>query len=274
MKHDSDISEMVMDHTKMTFAELERFHPIDASLIARLRPVWQIELDPALLRWIIHLLLSKPRKNQANLTTAERNAFNAAVSAAIADNTYQQFPTIHAQPHMMHGFMGPLGKLRFLAWHRAFLAECEKVLQQHVAGVTIPYWDWASDHALPSWVVLPAGVTRGPDTSRTLPSPSDVNTTVVGAGDYITMTQNLESYHNTVHMFVGGNTMPYPAISPNDPMFWLHHANVDRLWAQWQAAPGHSGMNPPLSGTDAVLDPWSTDVTDVLDTYNLWYFYE
>jgi tyrosinase len=54
-------------------------------------------------------------------------------------------------------------------------------------------------------------------------------TTVVGAGDYLTMTQNLESYHNTVHMFVGGNTMPNPAISPNDPMFWLHHANVDRL---------------------------------------------
>ena len=24
------------------------------------------------------------------------------------------------------------------------------------------------------------------------------------------------------------------AFSPNDPVFWLHHANVDRIWAQWQ----------------------------------------
>lgn len=24
------------------------------------------------------------------------------------------------------------------------------------------------------------------------------------------------------------------AASPNDPIFWLHHANVDRLWALWQ----------------------------------------
>lgn len=24
------------------------------------------------------------------------------------------------------------------------------------------------------------------------------------------------------------------AISPADPMFWLHHANVDRIWAIWQ----------------------------------------
>jgi tyrosinase len=25
-------------------------------------------------------------------------------------------------------------------------------------------------------------------------------------------------------------------MSPLDPIFWLHHCNVDRLWAQWQAA--------------------------------------
>ena len=24
------------------------------------------------------------------------------------------------------------------------------------------------------------------------------------------------------------------AISPADPMFWLHHSNVDRIWARWQ----------------------------------------
>lgn len=24
------------------------------------------------------------------------------------------------------------------------------------------------------------------------------------------------------------------AASPNDPVFWLHHANIDRLWGNWQ----------------------------------------
>lgn len=267
-------NDMVMDHTKMTFAEMQRFHVDDASVAARLQPVWRLRLDPELLQRLIHIILSKPRKNQAHLTTAEKDAFNAAVSAAIADGTYHAFPTIHGQPHMMHGFMGWKGVLRFLAWHRAFLYEMEKVLQAHVPGVTIPYWDWANDHSLPSWVVLPSGVTRGPDTSRHLPSQADVDVTVLGASDYITMTQNLETYHNTVHMYVGGNTMPYPALSPNDPMFWLHHANVDRLWAQWQVRPGHEGLNPPLSGPDAVLDPWTTTSDGVLDTYDLWYYYE
>jgi len=273
MPRKSEMPAMVMDHAKMTFAEMERFHTLDLDVAARLRPIWRLELEEHILQNIIHILLSKPRKNQAALTTAEKDAFNAAVNAAMADNTYQQFPAIHAQPHMMHGFMGWNGTLRFLAWHREFLYQMERVLQQHVPGVTIPYWDWANDHSLPSWVMLPAGVTRGPDTTRHLPSQSDVTSTVLNAGDYITMTQNLESYHNTVHMFVGGNTMPYPSISPRDPMFWLHHANVDRLWAQWQAGAGHAGLNPPLSGTDAVLDPWTATSSDVLDTYNLWYYY-
>ncbi|MCB9760993.1 MAG: tyrosinase family protein [Alphaproteobacteria bacterium] len=28
--------------------------------------------------------------------------------------------------------------------------------------------------------------------------------------------------------------MFHSSASPNDPMFFLHHANVDRVWAAWQ----------------------------------------
>lgn len=37
-------------------------------------------------------------------------------------------------------------------------------------------------------------------------------------------------------------TMDSIPSSPYDPIFWLHHANVDRLWAQWQDL-GHSGSD-------------------------------
>jgi tyrosinase len=37
--------------------------------------------------------------------------------------------------------------------------------------------------------------------------------------------------HNRVHVWVGGAMGPMS--SPNDPVFFLHHCNVDRLWAQW-----------------------------------------
>jgi tyrosinase len=39
--------------------------------------------------------------------------------------------------------------------------------------------------------------------------------------------------HNLVHRWVGGNMLDMT--SPNDPVFWLHHCNCDRLWVVWQA---------------------------------------
>jgi tyrosinase len=37
--------------------------------------------------------------------------------------------------------------------------------------------------------------------------------------------------HNQVHNWVGADMMP-PS-SPNDPVFFLHHCNVDRIWQGW-----------------------------------------
>ncbi len=45
------------------------------------------------------------------------------------------------------------------------------------------------------------------------------------------------SMHNAVHVWVGGQMQT--ASSPNDPVFFLHHANIDRLWWQWQARYGN-----------------------------------
>jgi hypothetical protein len=38
--------------------------------------------------------------------------------------------------------------------------------------------------------------------------------------------------HNTVHVKVGG-WMLGPNTAAQDPIFWLHHANIDRLWERW-----------------------------------------
>jgi hypothetical protein len=52
--------------------------------------------------------------------------------------------------------------------------------------------------------------------------------------------------HNRVHLWVGGDMGP--GTSPNDPVFFLHHSNVDRLWAQWQHAHPASGYLPASGG--------------------------
>jgi tyrosinase len=45
--------------------------------------------------------------------------------------------------------------------------------------------------------------------------------------------------------------------SPADPLFWLHHANIDRIYTTWrtQHADSHSTI-PMLSGSDLKMDPW------------------
>jgi tyrosinase len=46
---------------------------------------------------------------------------------------------------------------------------------------------------------------------------------------------NLETLHNNIHAdFTPGHMTP-PAVAAFDPIFWLHHANVDRQLALHQA---------------------------------------
>ncbi len=90
--------------------------------------------------------------------------------------------------------------------------------------------------------------------------------------------------HNRVHVWVGGDMLP--SSSPNDPVFYLNHCNVDRLWEAWltqngrtyaplQTAPaflrGHrindqmsSLISAPMRPAD-VLDMRSIYVYDALD---------
>jgi tyrosinase len=44
--------------------------------------------------------------------------------------------------------------------------------------------------------------------------------------------------HNRVHVWVGGDMSP--ASSPNDPVFYLNHCNVDRLWEAWMTQNGRN----------------------------------
>ena len=54
-----------------------------------------------------------------------------------------------------------------------------------------------------------------------------------------TFSDALESIHGWIHVTVGGDMAGF-AKSPFDPIFWLHHCNVDRLVAIYQAS--HPGV--------------------------------
>src|SRR6185503_18384924 len=45
--------------------------------------------------------------------------------------------------------------------------------------------------------------------------------------------------HGVVHGAVGGNMTGFN-FAGLDPIFWLHHCNIDRLWEAWMNAPGRT----------------------------------
>lgn len=91
------------------------------------------------------------------------------------------------------------------------------------------------------------------------------------------------SNHNRVHRWVGGVMLG--SGSPDDPVFWLHHAFMDRLWDRWQKAHPRSGYLPrkklPASdpqhgrvfGLEERMPPWGVAPSQLLDHAGL-YRYE
>ena len=59
-----------------------------------------------------------------------------------------------------------------------------------------------------------------------------------------------EIAHNAIHLWVGGDvthSMGHLHFASYDPVFFLHHANVDRIFAIWQELQKYrSALNLPL----------------------------
>lgn len=158
------------------------------------------------------------------------------------------------------------GTIFFFSWHRMYLYWFERIVR---AASGVPSF------ALPYWGYSPTGRRDLPEPFRWPPDPVNnslfvaernphVNAGVplsAGATDSGTAMQHTSFYpfqtslegtpHGTVHTGVGGYMTLVPT-SALDPIFYVHHSNIDRLWEVWLA------MGPPRANpTDA---PWRNTV--------------
>jgi hypothetical protein len=88
--------------------------------------------------------------------------------------------------------------------------------------------------------------------------------------------------HNLTHVWVGGSMGPMS--SPNDPVFFLHHCFVDKLWADWQRMHPGSGYLPVSGGPAGhnlgdAMQPWlgrgeTVTPASMLDHHTLGYAYD
>lgn len=142
----------------------------------------------------------------------------------------------------------------FFAWHRMQLYEMEQALQEIDPKASLPYWDSSVDQSTtsPLWDAAFMGsfdanwsLERNLGAMGNLPTPGQVTALQATPGStwppptsgingfyvYANDTERGE-VHTGAHRWTGG-AMPTRS-SPRDPVFYLHHCNIDRLWTDWE----------------------------------------
>jgi len=191
------------------------------------------------------------RRDFTDLSAVERDrlaaAFNDLFDRGLIDT--------YAHEHEHHFFTGIHRGPAFLPWHRYFLLQVEDELRSFDARVTLPYWDWTSDDSrdldAEPWKSFFGGRSNtggkfdhwgylrapAPPPGEQLPSLDQV-IDELQAGSFAEFRAMEFGSHVPGHTWTG-ETMASTS-SPADPLFYLHHCNVDRLWAIWQR--NHTGV--------------------------------
>ncbi len=143
------------------------------------------------------------------------------------------------------------GTPHFLTWHRMYLYYFERVLRAAAADLTLrlPYWDYSDPAQVDFPALLGQPQFQGQPNSlfdvrrRSQAVRLDAQRTNIDGllrqSNFFTFMGNLEQQpHGYVHCAVGGQGCPIPLmgdvpVAATDPVFWMHHANIDRIWECW-----------------------------------------
>lgn len=168
------------------------------------------------------------------------------------------------------------GNYFFFSWHRMYLWYFERIVRRLSGDPTwaLPFWDWEnpSQRVLPSMFRTPSTANplfvanRGPGWNAGSSSlgAGAVNTSFAMAEiPFNSFSSSLESPHGSIHVSIGG-WMSSIATAAQDPIFWLHHGNVDRYWNLWLAQGG--GRTMPL-GSSAADVAWKNTQFTFFDEY-------
>jgi tyrosinase len=166
----------------------------------------------------------------------------------------------------------------FLAWHRMYVYFFERIVREAVIETggpkdwALPYWNYCKggvNATLPDAFRNPADAHGNPNPLyvkereeginsgkrklsaktispvKALARPGFIGKAEFGGGrapsepQFSEFTGRVEQTpHNDVHNELGG-WMRNPLTAAQDPIFWLHHTNIDRLWVEWSSVPTH-----------------------------------
>ncbi|MDQ3773313.1 MAG: tyrosinase family protein [Pseudomonadota bacterium] len=198
------------------------------------------------------------RKNANTLTPGERDRLVSAFAQLNNQGAgrFTDFRDMHTNVSspQAHGAPG------FLPWHRAYLLDLERELQAIDPSVSLPYWrfdqpapniftreflgvsnaigtvQFSPTNPLQFWRTDGVqGINRRPF-FNTAAAPPGLRTEAqtLALGNQYPRFRTLEGNpHGSAHTSFGGSVSSIHTAA-RDPLFFLLHCNVDRLWAKWQ----------------------------------------
>jgi tyrosinase len=202
------------------------------------------------------------RKNANTLKTAERDRFVAAFAKLNNQGLgrFADFRNMHTNTSSPEAH----GRPGFLPWHRAYLLDLERELQAIDPSVALHYWRFdqpapnlfkrefigVSDsvgtvlfspgNPLQFWVTDGVqGINREPffDTA-TQPAFVNSEAQTLALGTQYPSFRTMEGNpHGSAHVSFDGSISSI-GTAARDPLFFMLHCNVDRLWAKWQRLNG------------------------------------
>ncbi|HEX3577548.1 MAG TPA: tyrosinase family protein [Thermoanaerobaculia bacterium] len=155
------------------------------------------------------------------------------------------------------------GTLEFLSWHRMYLYWFERIIRKKSGdpNFALPFWNYesSSERYLPPPFRTPGTGLYVPDANRgtgwnsgtsSLPGTAVSTSGCLPQVPFTSFSNNLEGTpHAAVHNTFGstGGWMGSIDTAAQDPIFFLHHCNIDRIWNAWLAQGG--GRTNPLGDT-------------------------
>jgi len=149
----------------------------------------------------------------------------------------------------------------FWSWHRMYLYWFERIVRKMSEDKdwAVPYWNWGpgSDFKLPAPFRDTTSdlytVHRDPAINAGTGSlnPAAVSVTSSFAlTNFFSANGNIQNPHGAVHVETGGASgwMTSVSTAAQDPIFYVHHSNVDRLWNLWLAQ-GGGRSDPTMNAT-------------------------
>lgn len=162
----------------------------------------------------------------------------------------------------------------FLLWHRLYIFEFEKLLKEHECNY-LPYWDWSSENnteifqkdffGSDNLMESVFNISLKRNTNYTFYTWPFVENIINTFDSFSEFSIHIEyGPHALVHVNLGKYGVMNTWKSPQDPIFWVHHAFIDKIFTMWQEK--QKQITLPYEG---IAYNKTGKITDMINPFNV-----